>query len=497
MWLRYRRFCIRAKTAARTSRKRYAAMVLVLLFLLPHTACSVTQEPPLSSLPEQEETKQLTWYICVPGTADGEAFFEETHIGRLLADRLPEEPKLHFFNGDATTEFSRLYASGQLPDLFTVEAADNVVQLCRKRTYTYAVEEVQPSLVESIPAEARQLFEGLGGGHGVPGGVSASSSAARLSEGVYVRRRLLDTDKALSAADFLSLAERTMVRETTSSLTKEQANPVLLDMENQPFRTLEHLFGITPIYNGKNGSAHRIFDEDWLPLLRFLSELGNATQHMPLRRSQDMVQALLSSDVQLYIGRHEPVSYANLQLAETEQFVPVQAAFSENGFLESYSRQGQYLTFFCRNGRDNERRAAACVQELLTEEAGLLAVLGEQNRNWIYDGTGDEIVRLTNEPETSALQQGILRFPYLSTAGLGAKGYSLPVRTMDFLATPNYESPYGNEVEEVYHYLLESKIHSLLIDLIEEESWAEQDLRRSLEQLRQSEELMNLDVGLP
>lgn len=497
MWLRYRRSCIRVKTVERTSLKRCAAAALVLLFLLLHTACSVTQDPPLSALPEKEETKPLSWYICVPGTADGETFFEETNIGRLLADRLPEEPRLCFFNGDATTEFSRLYASGQLPDLFTVEAADNVVQLCRKRTYTYAVEEVQSSIVEMIPTTAQHLFESIGGGHGVPGGVSASSSVPRLSEGVYVRRRLLDTDGALSTADFLRLAERTMVRETASSLTKEQFNPVLLDMDNQPFRTLEHLFGISPIYSGKNGPAHRIFDEDWLPLLRFLSEFGNATQHMPLRRSQDMVQSLLSSDVQLYIGRHEPVSYANLQLAEAEQFVPVQAAFSEDGFLESYSQQGQYLTFFCRNGLDNGQRAAACVQALLTEEMGRLAVLGEQDRNWIYDGSGGGVVPLMNESEITALQQGILRFPYLSTAGLGVKGYSLPIQALDILATPNYENLYDDEVEGVYHYLLESKVQSLLVELMEKESWDEEDLHRSLEQLRRSEELMYLDVGLP
>ncbi len=497
MLLRYRQSCIRAKTVERISLKRCAAAALVLLFLLPHTACSVTQDPPLSAPPEKEETTPLSWYICVPGTADGETFFEETNIGHLLADHLPEVPQLRFFNGDATAEFSRLYASGQLPDLFTVEAADNVVQLCRKRTYTYAVEEVQSSLGEMIPIAAQHLFESIGGGHGVPGGVSTTFSVPRLSEGMYVRRRLLDTDGALSTADFLRLAERAMVRETASSLTKEQFNPVLLDMDNQPFRTLEHLFGISPIYSGKNGPAHRIFDEDWLPCLRFLSELGNATQHMPLRRSQDMVQALLSSDVQLYIGRHEPVSYANLQLTEAEQFVPVQAAFSEDGFLESYSQQGHYLTFFCRNGRNNEQRAAACVQALLTEEMGLLAVLGEQNRNWIYDGVGGGVIPLTNESETAALRQGILRFPYLSTAGLGVKGYSLPIQALDILAAPNDESLYGDEVEEVYRYLVENKIQSLLVELVEKKSWDEEDLHRSLNQLRQSEELMYLDVGLP
>lgn len=497
MWSRYRRTCIRAKTAERMPFKRCAAAALVLLFLLPLTACSVMREPPLSSLPEKEEATPLSWLICVPGTADSEGFFEETNIGRLLADCLPEKPQLRFYSGEATAEFSRLYASGQLPDLFTVEATDNAVRLCRKRTYTYAVEEVQPSLVQMIPAAAQQLFEGTGGGHGVPGGISASSSVPRLSEGVYVRRRLLDTDGALSAANFLHLAEQAMVRETASSLTKEQLNPVLLDMQNQPFCTLEHLFGISPVYSGKNGPAHRIFDKDWLPLMRFLSELGNVTQHMPLRRSRDMVQALLSSDVQLYIGRHEPVSYANLQLTKAEQFVPVQAAFSADGFLESYSLQGQYLTFFCRNGLDNGQRAAACVQALLTEEAGLLAVLGEQNRNWIYDSVAGGVVRLTNESETAALQQGILRFPYLSTVGLGDKGYTASIQALDILTTPYYKSLYGDEAEEVYRYLLEDTIQSLLIELVEKGNWDEEDLRRSLEKLRQSDELMYLDVGLP
>lgn len=497
MWSRYRRSCIGEKNVERISLKRCAAAVLTLLFLLPHTACSDTQEPLPAPPPASEETQPLTWYICVPGTADGKAFFDETNIGRLLAERLPEKPELRFLSGDATAEFSRLYASGQLPDLFTVEATDEVVQLCRKRTYTYAVEEVQPSLAETVPAIAQHLYKDVGGGHGVPGGVSASSSAPRLSEGVYVRRRLLGAKKVLSTADFLRLAEQAMVRETTSSVTKEQFNPVLLDLENQPFRTLEHVFGITPVYSGENGPAHRIFDEDWLPFLRFLSELGNATQHMPLRHSQDMVQALLSSDVQLYIGRHEPVSYANLQLAEAEQFVPVQAAFSDDGFLESYSRQGQYLTFFCRNDRDNGQRAAACVQALMEEEMGLLAVLGEQNRNWIYGDSEGEVVCLTNESETEALQKGILRFPYLSTVGLGSKGHSLPMPSLDILADPNYEKLYGNETEEAYYYLMESKIQPLLVELVEKESWDEEDLRRSLKQLRESEELMHLNVGLP
>lgn len=493
----YRRFSIKGKSAGRTNRKRWLSAALAVLFLLSlNTACSV-EEPPVSSVPAEEEVKPLTWLICVQGTANAEGFFEETDIGRLLADRLPERPKLRFYSGEATAEFSRLYASGQLPDLFTVEAADNAVRLCRKRTYSYAVEEVLPALSKAIPTAAKALFESVGGGHGVPGGVSASSDAPRLSEGVYVRRRLVGTESALNAADFLRLAEKATVRESASSLTKEQLNPVLLDMSNQPFRTLEHLFGISPVFSSKNGPAHRIFDEDWLSLFRFLSSLGNATQHMPLRRSRDIVETLCSPDVQLYIGRHEPVAYANLQLPSEEQFVPVKAAFSTDGFLESYSQQGQYLTFLCRNDSNRAQRAAACLQALLTEEAGLLAVLGEQNRSWIYDDASGGVIRLTQESETEALQQGILRFPYLSTAGLGDKGYTVPTQTLDILAAPYYDSLYGDETEEMYRYLVEEKIQAFLVELVEKENWDEEDLRRTLEKFRQSDELMYLDVGLP
>ena len=95
------------------------------------------------------------------------------------------------------------------------------------------------------------------------------------------------------------------------------------------------------------------------------------------------------------------------------------------------------------------------------------------------------------------MQQGILSFPFLSTVGLEGKGYTGPLRSFDILTMHQYEKLYVNETEEIYSYALEQKIEGALMEIIEKGNWNNKTLEGVSTRLRQSNELMYLDAGIP
>ena len=497
MCLRYQQSSTETqRNGTRCSKRGLSLWGCLFLLIVLLTACSNVRTLPTEY--PVSPTEPLTWLVCVQGMTE-DNFFEDNRIGQLIAEYMPEVPQVRFSRQDATTEFSLLYASGMLPDIFTAETQDNVIRLCRKKAYSYAVQEVSSSLLQAIPAETQPLFEKCGQGHGIPGGFLAGDSyTACFCEGIYVRRKYIGDTQIYNKQEFIQLVKDITAHHHASKLIKNKINPILLNTQDQPFETLEHLFGIRPFcYQGEN-IGHRIFEENWPALLSFLCEVGEATHHMLLLQPQDLQTAMKNEDIQMYIGRHDPVANANRELASEEQFIPIYPQFSQEGFLQIYSTRGQYMTFLCRNGQEHQQRAAACLNVLLTERLGRLAMFGEENRDWIYDeGNGDMVPISVWQTEQTKMEQGILCFPFLSTVGLEGKGYTGPLCSFDILTMCQYEKLYVNEMEEIYSYALEQKIEEALTEIIEKDGWNNEKLDGLLTRLRQSSELMYLDAGIP
>lgn len=481
------------------NRKRAAGLVTALVVMGSLFACTPDVSDPQPGIQPAETATPLTWVVCVNGVTGSEEFFRNNRIGVAMGRQLPEIPEVRFTTGSATAVFSRLFASGMLPDLFTVETRDEVIRLCRKKVYSYGAEELGLTAETlNFPAEVTALFETIGQKHGIPGGFSAAGDeSVRFCEGVYVRQKWLDGQKTFSKTSFLRLLKELVPGNPDLPLAEETTSPILLDRD-YAFTTLEHLFGIGPFSGRTEEVGHRLFSEGWIDLLIFLRDVGDATAHRQLQLSESVVTTLENSSVQVYIGRHEPVGSVNQKLPETERFVPIIPEFSGEGFLESYSERGQYMTFVCRNGQDHEQRAAACVKALLSERAGQMAVMGEQNRDWVYDDGAGQVIPLSIwETEEDALLQGILQFPFLSSVGLGAKGYTADVDNLDVLSLTQYEKLYVGEDEEIYYYVLEQRIRETLTKAVEKDGLTNKDLQELVIQLRESEELMYLTVGFP
>lgn len=498
MWLRYRRSCIKARKPWR-NHKRAVGLLSALVLLGSLCGCAPDSSGPEPGVEPTEAAAPLTWVVCINGVTGSEEFFRNNRIGVAMGRYLPEIPEVTFTAESATAVFSRLFASGMLPDLFTVETRDEAIRLCRKKAYSYGAEELGLTAETlNFPAEVAALFETVGQKHGIPGGFStADDESVRFCEGVYVRQKWLDGQKTFSKTSFLQLLKELVPGSADLPLTEETASPILLD-EEYAFTTLEHLFGIGPFSGRTEEVGHRLFSEGWTDLLVFLRDVGNATAHRQVQLSGSVMTTLENSSVQVYIGRHEPVGSVNQKLPEAERFVPIVPVFSDEGFLESYSRRGQYMTFVCRNGQDHQQRAADCVKALLSEQAGQMAVMGEPNRDWVYDDGSGQVIPLSIwETEEDALRQGILQFPFLSSVGLGAKGYTAQVEDLDVLSLPQYEKLYVDENEEIYYYVLEQRIREVLTGAVEKDGLTNNDLRGMVVQLRESEELMYLEVGFP
>lgn len=451
------------------------------LCLFALTACA----PSPSSVPAAAAPQaRLTWLVCVNGASGEEDFFAHNRIGRLLSAAMGEAPALTFSAQDAVTAFSQRIATGSLPDLFTASAQDDVLRLCEKDTYTY-------DLPEALTR---------GGGHGVPGGFGGDTSApARFCEGIYVRRKDLVGRRVYDQTAFIALLQQIIRQDGRQPpLGQDQSYPILFDTGNTPFMTLEHLFGIQPFYTEGGRTGHRIFADNWLPLLTFLQQLQHATGCTALWVPPEPQTALLDGTVHVYIGRHAPAVYANLHLAPEDQFVPIYPSFSDDGFLQVYSRSGLYRTFVCRNGNDTYARAADCLQALVTAEASRAAVLGEEGRDWIFDsGQGRPVPLHSQQTEEEALRQGIGRFPFLSSIGMGNKGYDGPMKPLDLLDSQAVGSLYADDSDSIYILSLEAKIAAVLKEAMTSRHLSRAELADKLGGLRRSEELMCLPIGLP
>lgn len=474
----------RKRTSRIDRRAGVIAAAGAILFTL--TACHLAASPvPEASRTATDETR-LSWLVCVGGLYEEEDFFAQNRIGRLLAEAMGEAPELTYSAQDAVSAFSQRIASGTLPDVFTAEAQDEVLRLCQKDAYTYDLRDAVPDA----------LAARMGTGHGVPGGFSGDTAEPRrFSEGIYVRRRYLADKRVYDQQAFITLVKsnsRQSVREPGA------VYPILLDTGSAPFATLEHLFGIRPLYAEAGRTGHRIFEQNWPALLTFLQQLQKATGCTSLRLPSDEREALLDAQVHVYIGRHDPVAYANRTLAPEEQFVPIYPDFNDQGFLQVYSRQGSYRTFVCRNGRDTYARAVGCLKALLTVDAGRTAILGEANRDWVFDDSGQRPVLLDGgRSEEEALREGALRFPFLSTVGLGEKGYEAPLQPFDVLEMTGHDQTPSPDAGSPYVWSFEQKIQSVLQDAMVNRNLRQEDLMQKLQELRESEELMCLHTGLP
>ncbi len=461
------------------------------------TGCARPAQP--ASEPAQPARERLSWLVCIDGTPQTEDFFAENRIGCQLATCMGEEPLVLYSAQDAVTEISLRIASGTLPDLVTVETRDEANRLCSKDAYTYDLSDLLLQVKDMLPATSYELVLKRGRGHGIPGGFSKSSSdQARFGEGIYVRSKHLDETQVYDPAAFCQLLAAVISEQKQFlPVEKESLYPILFEGVASPYETLEHTFGIPPLYYHDGKIGHRIFEENWASLLAFLRQIRQASDCTALWSPETLLDALLDDRVQMYIGRHDPVAAANLTLEPQERFVPIWPSFSVDGFLQVYSRQGQYMTFVCNNGRDSYERAVRCLEALLTEQAGQIATMGEPNRDWICDGNGKPVFLHGQQTEEQNLEQGILQFPFLSTIGLGNKGYEAPLTPFDALEVSYSQRIYPSEADSIYLWSFEQKIKDLIEDTLTDHALDEQTCEQRLDELRLSEELMHLEMGIP